>query len=104
MSASSSLVHNRLPGPSNLKPRKLYYALRAHHKASECLECDSNIRYGYTVIRGDLLQHVADVVPFTVAMSDLTKLQVAKLIKLEQATKNQHRIVFVELAPREAAV
>lgn len=104
MSASSSLVHNRLPGADNLKARKLYYAIKAHHKASECLVCDSNIRYGYTVIRGDLMEHVADVVAFPVAMSDLTKLEVAKLIKLEPVEPNRYRIVFTELAPREVAV
>ncbi|HEX3640144.1 MAG TPA: hypothetical protein VHV10_02515 [Ktedonobacteraceae bacterium] len=104
MSESSRFAHNHLPGPSNLKPRKLYYALKSHHKASECLWCDSYIRYGCSIVTGDLLQHVADVVAFPVAMSDLTKLQEAKLIKLEQVTHNRHRIVFVELAPREVAV
>lgn len=66
--------------------------------------CASYVQYGCTIVKGDLLQHVADVATFPVAMSDLTKLEVAKLIKLEPVEPNRYRIVFTELAPKEVAV
>lgn len=108
---SSSNTYRTLPGADNLKARTIYNALKAHHKASKthqdgagCPMCTAYTQYGCSIVRGDLLQHVADVVAFPVARADLTKLQEAKLIKIEPVTRNQHRIVFVELAPREAAV
>lgn len=101
MSASSSLAHRKLPGPDNFRARKLYYTLKFHHKLSECLVCTSYVRYGCSIVKGNLLEHVRDLVTFPVVMSDLTKLQEVGMIEIEQITTNRHRIVFVELAPKE---
>lgn len=101
---SHNNTYRSLPGPDNLKARKLYNALKSHHKAAVCPRCTSYTQYGCSIVRGDLVQHAADVAGFPVARADLTKLQVAKLIKLEPVTPNQYRIVFTELAPKEMAV
>lgn len=94
-------VLKRLCGPTHLKVRKLYRALLEHHYLASCSSCTSYHRYGCTIVRGDLLEHIKDVANLDIDMEDLDKLKDAEIIEIREISTNQHKLTFMELQEEE---
>lgn len=94
-------IYLRLPRPEDLPARNLMRTLVSHYHKRACVSCDFYHQYGVMIVKGDLHEHLSDIMKGNYNPVLFFLLEIKRLIEITEITPMTHRITFLHLPAQE---